>query len=151
MFLKIKFYFLSFKVDNFVFSTFNVYFFGLLLYACTQHVSQKKHLLILNATTPCHGQYCPNNKQSAIGLDHFAITYISHIVAIRCFLFQAIEDHVLGIHRCMDINKQRENYEERRFDTMGFIDIENNSYTIQHVKRVQKNQNIAIEPQHNAR
>jgi hypothetical protein len=51
----------------------------------------------------------------------------------------------------MDINKQRENYEERRFDTMGFIDIENNSYTIQHVKRVQKNQNIAIEPQHNAR
>jgi hypothetical protein len=50
----------------------------------------------------------------------------------------------------MDINKQTENYEERRLDTMGFIGIEKNSYTIQHVKGVQKNQNIAIEPQHNA-
>ncbi len=35
MFLKIRFYFLCFKVDNFVFSICNVYFCGLLLYVCT--------------------------------------------------------------------------------------------------------------------
>jgi hypothetical protein len=51
----------------------------------------------------------------------------------------------------LDISKQGENYEERKFDTMGFIGVEKNSYTIQHVKGVQKNQNIAIEPQRNAR
>jgi len=46
------------------------------------------------------------SKQQGVGLDHFAITYISHIVTIRCFLFQVIEDHALGIHRCLDIGKQ---------------------------------------------
>jgi hypothetical protein len=35
MFSNIIFYFLCFKIDNFVFSTCNVYFFHLLLFTCT--------------------------------------------------------------------------------------------------------------------
>jgi len=40
MFLKIILYFLCFKVDNFVFSTCNIYIFSLLLYACTLYLLQ---------------------------------------------------------------------------------------------------------------
>jgi hypothetical protein len=43
MFLRIKFYFSSFNVDNFVFLTCNVYFFYLLLHACT-HILVETHL-----------------------------------------------------------------------------------------------------------
>jgi hypothetical protein len=35
-----------------------------------------------------------------------------------------MEDHILGIHKCLDSSKQGENYEKRTFDTMGFIGVE---------------------------
>ncbi len=43
MFLNNRFYFLCFKVHNFVFFTFNIYFFGLLLYAYTLVTASKNN------------------------------------------------------------------------------------------------------------
>lgn len=74
-----------------LFSTWIFHFIVTIQHTQRQHVSKEKNLLIFNATTPCHGQYCPSNKESIIGLDHFAITYILHIVTIRFFCFKRLK------------------------------------------------------------
>jgi hypothetical protein len=61
---------------------------------------------------------------------------ISHIAVIGCILFQVVQNCVLGIPRCLDTSKQRESYEGKKISSMGFIGIEKNSHTKQHLKQL---------------
>jgi len=50
-------------------------------------------------------------------------------------LFQAIQDHILGISRCLEINNQKEGFAKIKFGSMGVTGVEENFHTKKNSKK----------------
>jgi hypothetical protein len=55
---------------------------------------------------------------------------------VGCTLLQVIQNYIPKVLRCLDTNKQKESYKERRFGIVGFIGFEKKVHTNQHLKGV---------------
>jgi hypothetical protein len=86
---------------------------------CSNSSTQRQHVSRTQALVdswwplfPHHNRCCPNNKESGVEFYQFTITYVSHIAIVTCLFFQVVWLHS-NIYRCLDITKQKENYENK--------------------------------------